>query len=31
MDDEAKSEFEKTLELQLDHQEARLMLEMTDQ
>lgn len=26
--DEAKTEFEKTLEIQLDHQEARLMLEM---
>ena len=28
MVDEAKAEFEKTLEIQLDHQEARLMLEM---
>jgi two-component system chemotaxis response regulator CheY len=28
MIDEAKVEFEKTLEIQLDHQEARLMLEM---
>jgi two-component system chemotaxis response regulator CheY len=28
MIDAAKSEFEKTLEIQLDHQEARLMLEM---
>lgn len=27
----AKAEFEKTLELQLDHQEARLMLEMVNQ
>ena len=28
MIDEAKTEFEKTIELQLDHKEARLMLEM---